>query len=283
MLISKFDLYKREWLDLVFADRNKSYGAYELRSHSGDYMMRALAITVLGFTTAFITITLATKHDVVPNDPIVQIIPDIPIPKILPIKEKPIEAKLKPLPQTHTKPVASTPPAMKVPMTKWIPPVVTNGPEAVDPPKMSELERTAIGPQTVKGEGTAPQNVTQTGPGVDGGKEGIDAGTGTAPVEVGLLDALPEPIGGTAAWSKFLQRTLRYPSTEAQGRVIISFVVEKDGSLTDITVLKGVSPELDNEALRVLKKAPAWKPGIQNGRPVRVKFTVPIVFQLTEQ
>jgi TonB family protein len=78
----------------------------------------------------------------------------------------------------------------------------------------------------------------------------------------------------------------KYPSMAREnnitGRVIVSFVVEKNGDLTDIKVLRGIGGGCDEEAVRVLKTAPSWKPGIQNGRPVRVAYTMPIFFQLAQ-
>ena len=97
---------------------------------------------------------------------------------------------------------------------------------------------------------------------------------------------MPQPFGGEAAWAKFLQKNLHYPpaaiEAHAQGKVFLSFIIEKDGHITDIVVEKGVGYGLDEEAVRVLKLAPAWKPGIQNGHQVRVKFTMPISFQLSD-
>ncbi|MBS7562899.1 TonB family protein [Mucilaginibacter sp. Bleaf8] len=283
MLTSKFDLYKREWLDLVFADRNKAYGAYDLRVHHGDYVLKALAIAMLGFTTTFVTISLLDKPNVVQEKPPVQVIPDIPIPKIKPEVEKPKDPVLSHPKQPAISKPAATSSAPKVATTRFVPPVVTNSPAAVDPPTISDLQHTAIGPETIKGDGKVQQNVDSGAPTNTGPGNGVGEAESNAPYSPNGIDVLPEPLGGSGAWSKFLQKNLRYPSTENQGRVTISFVVEKDGHLTDITVLKGISPELDNEALRVLKLSPAWKPGMQNGRPVRVKFTVPIVFQLSEQ
>ena len=83
-----------------------------------------------------------------------------------------------------------------------------------------------------------------------------------------------------------MSKTIRYPAVarenNVQGRVILTFVVERDGSLTDIKVSRGIGDGCDEEAVRVLKASPHWKPGIQNGRPVRVQYSVPIVFALSE-
>ena len=98
------------------------------------------------------------------------------------------------------------------------------------------------------------------------------------------VEVLPEFSGGMAGWGKYLQANLKYPaeakSRNITGRVILAFVVEKNGSLSDIKVLRGIGGGADEEAVRVLKTSPNWKPGIQNGRPVRVAYTMPIFFQL---
>lgn len=97
----------------------------------------------------------------------------------------------------------------------------------------------------------------------------------------------PSYVGGQAALMKFLSENMRYPQidieTGTQGRVICIFVVEKDGSITDIRVVRGLSPSIDKEAIRVVSEMPAWKPGFQNGKTVRVKFTLPIQFRITKQ
>lgn len=94
----------------------------------------------------------------------------------------------------------------------------------------------------------------------------------------------PQFKGGVKAFGGYLSNNIRYPENERQknieGRVILTFVIEKDGSLSDIKVLRSVSPGLDNEALRVLKKSPKWLPGTMMGRPIRVTYNVPVNFAL---
>ncbi|OAQ39114.1 hypothetical protein A5893_10615 [Pedobacter psychrophilus] len=98
------------------------------------------------------------------------------------------------------------------------------------------------------------------------------------------LEKLPEFNGGLPAFGSFLGRNLRYPpkarDNNTQGRVILSFVVDKEGKLVDIKILKGVAEDIDNEALRVMNLSPKWIPGTQRGKPIRISYTVPIVFQL---
>jgi protein TonB len=96
-----------------------------------------------------------------------------------------------------------------------------------------------------------------------------------------------EPVfpGGFQSFYKFLAKNVHYPASAVQnhiqGKVFVTFVVETDGSLTDMKVVKSVSPDIDAEAIRVLKSSPNWKPGLQNGKPVRIQFAVPIDFSLS--
>lgn len=99
-----------------------------------------------------------------------------------------------------------------------------------------------------------------------------------------VAEQMPEFPGGMKELLKFLQDNLKYPESamknNLQGRVIVQFVVEKDGTPTEFNVVRAVNPDLDAEALRVLKTMPKWKPGMQRGEAVRVKYTVPVAFKL---
>ena len=92
------------------------------------------------------------------------------------------------------------------------------------------------------------------------------------------------PNGGTAGLLQYLGKNIKYPTIAqengTQGRVTVQFVVNKDGSIVDAKVLRGVDPYLDKEAIRVISAMPKWKPGMQRGKPVRGKFTVPVTFKL---
>ena len=99
-----------------------------------------------------------------------------------------------------------------------------------------------------------------------------------------VVEQQPEFPGGMSALMKFLGDNIKYPviaqENGIQGRVITTFVVERDGSITDINVVRGQDPSLDKEAVRVIKTMPRWKPGQQRGKPVRVRFTLPVQFRL---
>lgn len=99
-----------------------------------------------------------------------------------------------------------------------------------------------------------------------------------------VVEEMPEYPGGMSEFMKFIAKNIKYPADALQGkvegRVIARFVVCKDGSISDIEIMRSVSPSLDAEAVRVLKLMPKWKPGRQRGRAVPVKFTVPVTFRL---
>lgn len=101
-----------------------------------------------------------------------------------------------------------------------------------------------------------------------------------------VVEEMPEFPGGQAALMSFIAKSIKYPvvaqENGIQGRVTCSFVVNKDGSIVDAEVIRGIDPSLDKEALRVINTMPKWKPGKQRGKPVRVKFTVPINFRLNQ-
>ncbi|GAP68410.1 TonB family C-terminal domain [Bacteroidales bacterium 6E] len=99
-----------------------------------------------------------------------------------------------------------------------------------------------------------------------------------------IVEEMPEFPGGEAALRRFIANAIKYPQIAQengiQGRVYIQFVVDRDGSVTQASVARGVDPSLDKEALRVVNSLPKWKPGMQRGKPVKVSYTVPINFQL---
>lgn len=279
MLITKFDLYNAEWLDLVFDHRNKNYGAYELRQSYGRTMAKSMGIAFAAVALlSAAAIIFKAKPKPIDNRRIIEVKLDPSIPK------PPVEAKPKqpdaPAPIEHQKPAAPV-------ETKGFtnPHLVTTEPPT-EPPTIDQLKDVAIGPVDVAGK-SGTDNVTKT---TDGGTPG---GTGTAKVDEGVhtlgevLEVMPEPVGGAAAWAKFLQKNLRFPGAAqdagVSGRVFMSFIIEKDGTLSNIKVDRGAGYGFDEEATRVLKLAKAWKPGVQNGQNVRVRYSIPISFQLATE
>lgn len=99
-----------------------------------------------------------------------------------------------------------------------------------------------------------------------------------------VVEQMPEFPGGQGALLQYLAKSIKYPviaqENGIQGRVSCSFVINRDGAIVDAEVIRGVDPSLDKEALRVINTMPKWKPGMQRGKPVRVKYTVPVTFRL---
>jgi periplasmic protein TonB len=272
MLNSKFDLYKPEWLELVFDDRNKEYGAYDLRRHYAKNMIVAMGITFLGLgllcgAAIVFRVPPDTRRMItVVNDPTIHVL----LPPVTPIKHV-----------DPPKPLRTEPPTHPIATTRFVPPVVVPDPIAQSPVVNAQIKG-AISQIDTKGP---------VGPAVLPEKHD-DGGTAPSKPDVTVhtltdLDAMPEPIGGEKAWAKFLNKNLRFPYEAQQngvsGRVILSFIIEKDGSLSNIVIERGAGNGFDEEALRVLKLAKAWKPGQQNGLPVRVKYDIPINFQLSSE
>ncbi|WP_370513178.1 energy transducer TonB [Fulvivirga sp. M361] len=102
-----------------------------------------------------------------------------------------------------------------------------------------------------------------------------------------IVEVKPEPQGGMAAFMSFIAKNIKYPDaalrTRVQGKVFVQFVVNSDGSLVDIEVIKGIGGGCDEEAVRVISKAPNWIPGKQRGKPVRVRMMAPVFFKLKER
>jgi protein TonB len=259
--------------DIVFEHRNKAYGAYELRTHYTTNINRALMIGVSCFLLMLLTNFLfARKKDenldkegVVIN---VQKIPD----EELPIIEKPKEPEPpKPVEQVKT-------------IKFLIPEVVEETNNEMPPPTPEELENAVISNKTQDGIETneiAAEPPTEASTAVTKVLEIEEDNTAFITVEV-----QPSFMGGNSEMYKFLGKNLKYPTAaqraNIQGKVFLSFIVEKDGSITDIETMKGIGFGCDEEAMRVVKLMPKWSAGKQNGRNVRVKFTIPVFFKLND-
>lgn len=272
MLNSSSNLYKSEWLDLVFKNRNQSYGAFALRAESSKILLRSLLIATPLFVFPFLLTMINRQPEIEQRiDRVVDLRP-LTAPSVPKKEEKapilePIKEKLK----TY-KAVGD--------------PIVVENPVS-EPPTLKEMEHAVAGPVTQSGLETNLQVLPETGKGGTGG--GTEGSGGIAEVDNQIYDArgievYPEFEGGMKGWTKFLQRNLRYPNlaqeNEVQGRVMVSFVIERDGSISDVKLISGIGSGCDEEALRVIRKSPKWKPGQQNAQPVRVRYTMPLAFAL---
>ena len=284
MFNNSSNLYDREWLALVFANRNQNYGAYQLRRKSADTLLKALFITAPLFIGVFVgpSVVAALKGDEVvvekPTERVVEI--DNIIHELKPKVEEPKPAEAKPLEQAAPKTIA--PKAKTVGMTDNIK-VVSDDLVKTQPPTSDELKDAVIASTTEAGVLSKGGNANLGSE--TGGESGLGTGTGTkgnGDEILSFAENSPEFPGGMDAWAKYIQKNLRYPSMAQEegigGKVFVSFVVEKDGTITDVKVTRGIGYGCDEEAMRVIKKSPRWKAGMQNNLPVRVRYNMPISY-----
>jgi protein TonB len=252
--------------ELVFEDKNKNYGAFALRRNHNKNMTIALIITAAAFVLA---VSMPKIIDMI-SGAMEEEAPKIDITTVDLTPPPPLDETLPPPPPPPPPPVMET--------VKFTPPVVTDEEVIEDPPPVITEE--------------TPQISTETQEGTGGDEIVIpDEGTGTVvePVieaPLTIVEQMPTFPGGEAEMMKYIQKNVQYPQVEKEagvsGTCYVTFVVEKDGNITDVKVLRGVNggPGCDREAIRVVKSMPNWKPGKQNGREVRVQFNLPIKFTL---
>jgi protein TonB len=286
MFNNSSNLYDSKWLALVFANRNQNYGAYQLRKESSNNTLKAFFIAAPLFVGVFFapSVIAAIKGaEQVMSDPITKAV-DIDVVHDLKPKEEVKKEEAEPQKQEIPK---STPVQAK---TVGLPDnikVVKDELVSTPPPATTELDNAVIASTTVEGIGTKG-NADLGTVGVAGG-EGIGMGSngtgGNDVKELAGVDVYPEFPGGMEAWTKYIQRNLRYPSMAQEegvgGKVYLSFVVEKDGTITDVKLVKGIGYGCDEEAMRVIKKSPRWKAGMQNNLPVRVRYNMPINYTIS--
>jgi protein TonB len=263
----KLDIFKSQWLDLVFEGRNKKYGAYELRKDNPKTSVRALLGGAFIFALALSTPLIL---DMIPNSDDAKNSLDEKV--VLVNMDKPKD--LLPPP-----PKPPEPPKPKIDEVKFVAPKVVEKEKVVEEIKtIEELKDKNIAAKDQKGDKDAEIVIDQPTGNADKDAEIIDNNVySSAGIEV-----QPEFPGGAAGFSKYVQRNYRTPEVEQdlKGRVFVEFVVEKDGSLTDIKVVRDLGFGTGQEAVRMLRNAPKWKPGVQNGKTIRVRYSLPIMLDI---
>ena len=263
----KLDIFTNQWLDIVFEGRNKAYGAYDLRKTNNKTTVKALIFGAIVFALmvgAPLIMSLlpdSSSDDDSLNTKIVTM-------KLPPKKEQP-KKDLPPPP----------PPPPKVDQVKFVKPVVAKADEVTEePPKITEIKDKKLGNETIKGDPDAQLTVEPVGNGPAAVVEEDNTVYITAGIEV-----KPDFPGGMEKFYAFVGKNYQTPEEEGlKGKVYVTFVVEKDGSLTDIKVIRDIGFGTGKEAVRVLNKCPKWKPGEQNGKAVRVLYSLPITIQSAE-
>jgi protein TonB len=252
---------------LVFENRHKDYGAYDIRTKYNNYVNRALIISC----TSFILLVTAPKI-------YSWIVAQVEEEKVVEMDMTQIDLEAPP-PVDETEPPPPPPPPPPVMETvKFTPPVVVDEEVIEETPIITQETETQI--STVTNEGNNTDEIIipeETGTGV------VAENPETPFVSVEEMPSFP---GGEEALFKYLGKNINYPAMEKDagisGTVYVYFVINKEGKVSNAEVRRGVKggPGLDKEALRVIQNMPAWSIGKQNGRPASVQFTLPVKFVL---
>jgi periplasmic protein TonB len=248
--------------EIIFKGRNKDYGAYSLRKNYGNHVIIALFIAVL-FIGSALTYPLMMKPADVPD----KINKDTITIVVTPFKYPDLPPPLK---------FPAAPPAPKI----------ADKPLAFRAPKVTETgENTDLGKQDQYSD-QKPVAVSPTPVGVGPQPEKPEPAlvTQEKPVPLTIVEEMPQFPQGVSGLKAYLLGHIRYPQEakelNTQGFVFVTFVVEPDGSITGVKLLRGIGSGCDEEAVRVVRDMPKWTPGKQNGIPVRVQFNLPIKFTL---
>ena len=281
--MAKIDLYDPKWVEMVFAGKNKEYGAYQLRKGTSGRNIKALLILVIaaalvgGFLAwkvieqkqaeeqqaymeamEFAKLQQQAKKEEKKKEPVK--------PKIEPKKEIPVARET----QKFTAPVIKKDELVK---------------EENQVKQMDKLdEKVAVGTENKEGTKDRLAEAVRSDIAVAAPPPPPAPKPEVSNKVFEVVEEMPHFPGGPAALQAFLSSNTKYPvvaqENGVQGRVTVAFVVERDGSITDVRVVRSVDPSLDREASRVVRSMPRWSPGKQNGSTVRVKYTVPVVFRL---
>jgi len=275
--MSKSSIYESKWTDLVFENKNKEYGAYQLRQENSKTTITALFIGLLllaSIGSVSMLITKFTTHDPVESTP--------DIPGIIVVKADPLVRPKKPEPITPPAPETQAA-APKTDAVQLIHPVVAPADQATAPIAVNTDNAPAVD-NTNSGSGTTVVNA-MPGNGGEGGEAGAYVEPTNDPLPLAALDKMPDFPGGMAKFYTYVGNNFHRPELDAEKtlKVFVSFVVEKDGSLTDIMVKNDPGYGIGKEAVRVLKSLKTkWNPGILNGKAVRTAYTLPITIKTGE-
>ena len=277
--MAKIDLISGAWTDLVFENRNQAYGAYALRKGTGKRNLIAIIAVVLlaiacqiGLTLKNIADEAAAKRQAMQEA--------VELSALEQKKEAKVERKEVVKQENVEKVVEKVKSSVK-----FTAPVIKKDDEVRPEDEMKSQEeimssKLSVGSFDVKGN--------------DEGGEVLKAKEviATEPVKpkeeenkvLDVVEQMPSFPGGMSALMNYLNNNIKYPviaeENGIQGRVIVQFIVGKDGHISDVKVAKSVDPSLDKEAVRVVKAMPKWIPGKQNGQAVTVRYTLPVTFRL---
>ena len=282
--MAKIDLYDPKWVDLVFAGKNQGYGAYKLRKGTSGRNIKALVILIIAaaLVGGFLAWKVIQQKNAEQQQAYMEAMQLAQLQQEAKKQEKKKQEQVKP----KVEPKKEIPVARET--QKFVAPVIKKDELVKETNQMMQMDqldaKIEVGTETH--EGAKDRTIEAV-------RNDIAVATPPpAPKEevtqkvFDVVEVMPSFPGGQGALIQYLNSHVKYPvvaqENGIQGRVTISFVVERDGSITDVKVARSVDPSLDKEAARVVSSMPRWTPGKQNGSAVRVKFNVPVVFKLQQ-
>lgn len=280
--MSKIDLKSREWCELVFEGRNKAYGAYDLRAKSGRRHLYAIIDIIIGIIIIGVLIGIflaaqeAIKNSFAVEEDLVTELSELK-------KEEPKkEEKKVEIPQEQKQEIQKV--AVKASIAFTVPEIVDQVDDTKKLKNQDELNRSNISIASQDYEGDSKDGIN-----IDDLRDNQSAGGTSAPVEeeatvYNVVEQMPQFPGGEAALLKYVATHLKYPAIaqeqEISGVVTLRFVVLEDGSVGDVIIMKSLEKHCDEEAKRVVKSLPRFIPGKQQGKAVRVWYTLPVRYVL---
>lgn len=261
------DLFSREWCNFVFDPRYREYGGYELRTNSYKRHLKSLFIAGSAFILLFVAPFLARQvfHTTRDKELTVRVLTNI---ELEPPREENLLKEVPPPPQVLRNTV------------KFEVPDIKPDELVADEPPLTQKE--VLDMKTVISNTTFDKGTDDlSAPPADA--ENTDAPV-NPDVPLSVVDQMPQFPGGEKEMLRFIRNNLRYPlsaqDNNIQGTVILNFVVDREGKIISIRVVKSIGFGCDEEAVRVMERMPAWTPGKQRGQPVLVSFTMPFRFVL---
>ena len=274
--MSKLNLYETSWTDIVFENRNKEYGAYHLRQENAKTSFFALLMGI-SLLTGAVCIPMVYNY----------LNPEHPITSVLPNLEDIVVVDLDPILPNQIKDEVTVLPEIEKRATENIEPIQQLINPEIAPPTEATQEAIATNDQLKNIPSTNNSTATsgsELGTGTPTGNTGVE--TPSVPTNAimnsAVLDKKPEFPGGINKFYTYVGNNFEKPELDSEMaiRVSVSFVIEKDGSMTDIRVLKDPGYGLGAEAIRVLKSLKTkWSPGILDGKAVRTSYNLPITIQ----
>ncbi|MBQ1854917.1 MAG: energy transducer TonB [Prevotella sp.] len=284
--MAKIDLIDPKWVDMVFANKNKAYGAYQLRKGTSGRNIKSILILVVAASIVGGFLAWKVHADKVEQERIAR----MEAMELSKLQEQAKKEKKEDKPKVQPK----IEPKKEIPEVresqKFTAPVIKKDELVKEENQVKQMDQLKkdVAVSNVDQEGTKDRTVEAV-------RNDIAVNVPPPPVEAPkqevkqevenkvftVAEQMPSFKGNVNQW---LSQNLTYPAVAAEngieGRVIVKFVVEKDGRVTDVQVVRSVDPALDREAVNTVKRMPKWNPGMNNGQPARVWFTLPVNFKL---